>query len=658
MRSFYISARGLLGTCALAMSLGLIGTRAGAEDWLPIATEDLQMKGDPKAPKAPAVILYRQVDRDDNGPSESVYVRIKILTEEGRQYADVSIPYLKYSEQVRGIEARTIHPDGGIVKFDGNVYDTTLAKTRDANFIAKTFTLPDVQVGSIIEYRYRHYLRAGYVFNSHWILSDALFTRAAKFSLAPYPYFSVRYSWPIGLPAGTDPPQKSHGRYVLETHDVPPFISEDDAPPEDELKFRVDFIYLDDDDIVTADPDVFWTKYAKRLDKSVEHFVDKPGAMQRAVAGIIAPGDTPEAKLRKIYARTQELRNTSFEPEKTDEEARRAKEREASSVDDVWTRGYGDGEQITWLFMALARAAGFQADPVLVPTRDLYFFEPRLMNPGQLNTNLVVIRLDGQDLYLDPGTVHAPFGVLPWRETAVKCLRLKKDGGSWVVPPLPKADESRVERTGTFTLDSRGDLNGTLTVTYSGNEALWRRIRERNEDEIERKRMLENEIKSAIPTGSDVTLSTAPAWDRSDPAMVAEFAVTVPNWAASAGQRRLMNVGLFSGNEAHRFERTFREHPVYFEFPHETRDDLTIALPAGWQPGSLPKARHEDRDAFRYVVSVDSRAEGLHVTRELVVNTLLVRAVAYAAIHDFYQTVRSADEEQIVLSPAKAPAKP
>ena len=51
------------------------------------------MTSEPKAPAAPATYLYRQVDRDDNGPDETHYVRIKILTEEGRKFGDVEIPY-------------------------------------------------------------------------------------------------------------------------------------------------------------------------------------------------------------------------------------------------------------------------------------------------------------------------------------------------------------------------------------------------------------------------------------------------------------------------------------------------------------------------------------------------------------------------------------
>ena len=71
----------------------------------------------PEAPGASAVILYRQVDRDDNAKTgnEQNYVRIKILTEEGRKYADVEIPYFRDQANIVGLRARTIRPDGSIV---------------------------------------------------------------------------------------------------------------------------------------------------------------------------------------------------------------------------------------------------------------------------------------------------------------------------------------------------------------------------------------------------------------------------------------------------------------------------------------------------------------------------------------------------------------
>src|SRR5580692_685660 len=84
----------------------------------PVNPDELKMTSEPLAPGAPAIILYRQVDRDDGRGGhihEDNYLRIKILTEEGRKYANIEVPFLKGAEEVVHIEARTITPNGTIV---------------------------------------------------------------------------------------------------------------------------------------------------------------------------------------------------------------------------------------------------------------------------------------------------------------------------------------------------------------------------------------------------------------------------------------------------------------------------------------------------------------------------------------------------------------
>src|SRR5271170_2845856 len=85
----------------------------------PVSRDELKMTSEPLAPGAPAIILYRQVDKDDNihTPHEDDYIRIKILTEEGRKHADVEIPFLKETEDIANVKARTIRADGSIVDF-------------------------------------------------------------------------------------------------------------------------------------------------------------------------------------------------------------------------------------------------------------------------------------------------------------------------------------------------------------------------------------------------------------------------------------------------------------------------------------------------------------------------------------------------------------
>jgi hypothetical protein len=108
----------------------------------------------------------------------------------------------------------------------------------------------------------------------------------------------------------------------------------------------------------------------------LEGFIGKRKAMEQAVGQIVSPSDSQEVKLRKIYDRVQQIRNTSYELEKTEQEEKRAKEKAVDNVEEVWKRGYADGQQLTWLFLGLVRAAGFEAYGCWVSSRSEYFFTP------------------------------------------------------------------------------------------------------------------------------------------------------------------------------------------------------------------------------------------------------------------------------------------
>ena len=644
------------GTGFLALSAAYWAMRtATADEWQPISPEELKMTSVPEAPGAAAVYLYRQVDRDDGQSTEYNYIRVKILTEEGRKYADVDIPFLKETGDIRQIKARTIRPDGSIAAFDGKVYEKTIVKARGVRYLAKTFTLPDVQVGSIIEY---HYVKTWdpniYFKESEWLLSEELFTKDAKFSLRPLPDYTIRWSWPRGLPPGTPQPEDEKRIIRTEAHNVPAFQIEDFMPPKNELKYRVEFIYTQGND--EKEPDKFWKKEGKKLNELVEGFANKKKAMEQAVAQIVSPGDPPDVKAQKIYAKVQQFRNLSFEAEKTEQEAKREKQKDTNSVEDVWKHGYGDGRQLDWLFFALARAAGIEAYPVLVSRRSDYFFHSQYMNPNQLNDNVVLLKLNGKDVYCDPGTAFTPFGLLPWAETAVSGLRLDKDGGSWVTTSLPESAVSRIERRADLKLAEDGSLEGKLTITFTGLEAMYRRLEQRNEDEGSRKKSLEDQVKEYIPVGVEVELTNKPDWRSSSDKLVAEYDLKVPGWASGAGRRALFPVALFSATEKHLFDHAQRVHPIYFPFPFQKSDDVTIELPLGWQASSAPKDVDRDVKAVAYTMKAEDDKGTLHLKRGLIVNMIIADATSYPALRNFFQTVRTYDEQQIVLQPGAAAA--
>jgi hypothetical protein len=631
-----------------------------AQGFPPISQEELKMTSEPQAPGAPAVILFREVDRDDNGNTthEDNFVRIKILTEEGRAHGNVEIAFNKADEDVVNIHGRTIQGDGSSFEFDGKTFEKIIEKTQGLKNLAKTFTLPNVQVGSIIEYRYTIDFKEHLLFESHWILSSSLFTKNGKFTLKPYQsrtgqQWKMRWTW-RGLPAGTAPAEGPDRVVRMEVQNIPAFQAEEFMPPPNEMKVRVDFIY--DDEYFDSEPDSYWRHVNKNRNEALESFVGKHTAMDEAVGQIVSPNDSPEARLRKIYDRVQQVRNTTYEIKKTAQEQKRDKEKPAENVEEVWKRGYGTGVQLTWLYLGLVRAAGFEAYGCWVSSRGSYFFSPKTMENRKLNANVVLVKLNGKDLYFDPGVAFTPFGMLTWSETGTPGLCLDKQGGTWVTTTLPQSSESRLEYSAKLRLTDSGNLEGTVTATYTGLEAMYHRLRVRNADDVTRKRFLEDRVKNLIPGSGEVTLTNQPDWSSSETPLIAELSVTLPNWASNAGSRTVIPAAVFTAVEKHLFEHAERVNPIYIEYPYEKLEDVTIELPAGWQVNSVPAAKNIDGHVVVYSLQVANDHSTLHLTRKVGMDFLMLDQKYYAALRNFFQNVRTNDEQQIMLRPAPASA--
>lgn len=622
-----------------------------AEDHPPVTPEELKMTSEPMAPGAAAIILYRQVDRDDNAGHEDTFVRIKILTDKGRESANVEIPYNKGNgSEVTHISARTILPDGSVAEFTGKPFDKQIVKARGLKYMAKTFTLPNVQVGSIIEYSFR---RENTSFNSHWILNLDLFTRHAKFSLRPSPRLAIKWTW-HALPPGCEPPQQGRDGIIrMEVSNIPAFQVEDYMPPENERKSRVDFMYAW---YIEKDPDRFWKNVNAKLNAEAERFIAKRDALNQTVARIVSPNDTPDAKLQKLYQYVQGIRNVSYEVRKSGQELKREKEKVNESVEDVLKRGYASDLQLNWLFLGLARAAGFEAYEVYASDRRNYFFTPATLDAYKLDYALVLVKVEGKDIFCDPGVPFTPLGLVSWPETGVQGLRLDKDSGTWITTMVPNSSVSRIIHSADLTLSDNGDLEGKLTVTFTGLKAMELRFDERNDDETDKKKTLENEVRADAPASCELELTNTPDWTSSSTPLTAEFKFKVNGWASAAGRKFMLPVGLFSTGEKRLFEHEERIHPIYFRYPSEQDDEITVTLPAGWQVSGLPKDTSVDQKVIVYTLQTEDKKSSLRIHRKLSIDILLMQQKYYPALRNFFQIVRTSDEEPILLQPSATSA--
>jgi hypothetical protein len=74
----------------------------------------------------------------------SIYARIKVLTDKGKDLATVDLPYVRSNYKITDISGRTIHPDGTVIPLTGKPEDLMTSKNGDQEIGRKVFTLPEV----------------------------------------------------------------------------------------------------------------------------------------------------------------------------------------------------------------------------------------------------------------------------------------------------------------------------------------------------------------------------------------------------------------------------------------------------------------------------------------------------------------------------------
>jgi uncharacterized protein DUF3857 len=108
----------------------LVTPGKAADAWPPVPKEDQARRENVTDPGSAAMILEREVYTDDEERVQTELLRIKVLTEAGRAYADIEIPYVVKSTSVENIRGRTVQPDGTVIPFAGVIFDKVVAKYK------------------------------------------------------------------------------------------------------------------------------------------------------------------------------------------------------------------------------------------------------------------------------------------------------------------------------------------------------------------------------------------------------------------------------------------------------------------------------------------------------------------------------------------------
>jgi hypothetical protein len=619
-------------------------------DWLPITRQDLRIKEAPGIPGAPAIQLFYAHYIDDAEGTEFFYSRIKVLNKKGSHYADVEI-LVPPEASISGLKARTIHPDGKIIEFTGKPFQKTVIKERGFKVTARAFTLPAVTVGSIIEYKYKIGL-PGVVLDNAWNIQHELYTVKESFRMKPFGGLLEGFekghqvaALSSHMPDHLKPRQRGDG-YELEVENMPPFEPEGYMPPEEDYKPQIRFFY---GWLEVASADKFWQEAGRQWNEEAERFIGRRREIAEEAARVVGEEAGRERQLRRLYARAQEIRNLSYERERTGQEEKKENLKPNQNALDVLAHGYGDRKDVGRFFVALARAAGFEASVLRVSDRSEKFFDPGLLSTRQLDAEIVLVNDGGRDFFLDPGTRFAPFGLVRWIYTSTTALKLEKNGGTFLKVPAAAYDKAVLQRSAEMVLDAGGGLQGTITASFEGGEALERRLDALSTDEAGREEELEQEARSWLPPGTSVRLKSAEGWQQSEGPLVAVFTVELPSYAVVAGKRLVLPACIFQWRQMEPFQHKDRKYPVYFPYAFGQTDAVAIRVPAENSLESLPPRQAENLSYARYFNETEFDGRQLVTHRVLQVNGIFFQVETYPEIKDFFRKVQTGDEQQTVV---------
>jgi hypothetical protein len=560
-------------------------------------------------------------------------------------------------ETVGEIVGRTIHSDGTIIPYSGKPYEKTMEKGKDFKYQARVFTLPGVEVGSIIEYRYATRYNDNTFESPDWYIQGDLFVKSAHYKWLPTTRDLVDYkerpinsiSWFPILPAGAKivrtelPTGGSRGpqqSYELNVADIPPTVQEEYMPPIKSYSYRVLFSFT-----AYRSGDEFWKSEGKEWSKRRDSFMKNSKEISEATQTAIAGATTSEEKLRKIYAKVMTMENTNFTRERVKSEDGKV----ISNVTDVLTRGRGSATQLTELFVAMTRAAGFKSYIMLLPDNNVEFFTPNWLSFSQFDDNIAIVNVDGKEQFFDPGSRDCPYGHLSWQHSFDNGLRQVEGGSAFEKTPGDGYAANKTTRVANLEMDEHGEVHGKIDLGFSGARALeWRQTALRGDEEGLRDG-LRKTLEELVPRSLEVKVEEIKNLHTYEQPLQVFYSVK-GTLGAPTGKRLLMPMDLFESNSRAAFADSKRETAVDFHYPEMVQDALRVNFKKGFEVEATPKEdKYDLPKRATYSVKVETTPTSYTTRRNYMMGDFIFLAPEYPALRTFYTQLETKDKESVVL---------
>lgn len=625
-----------------------------------VTIAELQEKSNAKDTAAPAAILFKKgrtffTYTEGKGIiTNNVYeFRIKIYKKEGLKWANQEVSYYVGYENlnddtVNFSDAATYNLENGKVVRTKLTNEGSFKNKINKYWNQATITLPNVKVGSVIEFKY--------ILKSENIvrLPDFDFQYSIPVAYFEYkteiPEFFIYKSLLVGNLNVETKAELVFSRQVFASgyKEINSFYTSKDIPALNEERF-VDNINnykgaiqneLEKErypDKPTVNYTKTWEGVATSIYKSRD-FGDELKQKDYFAADlkeILQKTDSKTDRLNLIFQFVQNRMNcTGKRGYFVDKGVKKAYEEKSGNV-----------AEINFILISMLKAAGIETSPVLASTVENGI--PVFPNRTVFNYVIGAAEIDGHKILLDAANKFTTPNILPLNLLNWKGRLIRDDSFSQEIDLIPKV-ASKENYTITASIKPEvGEINGRLRIKKTDYDAFRFREANSNNNENSYLEKLENDLGKIEIEDYKIENKTG---DLSKPVQE-EFNFKARSAYDFIGGKIFLRPILFFTDAVNPFKQEKRQMPVYFGYPQQETYNVFIDIPNGFTVESLPKPMRivtENRDAS-YTMNMISEENKIHIQVTKEINKYVFATDDYNMLKEFFQNILASQNEKIVL---------
>ncbi|HEU0120977.1 MAG TPA: DUF3857 domain-containing protein [Bryobacteraceae bacterium] len=570
--------------------------------WLPVTDAEKEQKVSRIDKTAGAEALFWRVHVWDELLSQDWqrhrvnYIRVKIFNEEGKKkVSSIELPFGN-NISITSIEGRTILPDGTIVPLKReDIHEREVVRIGGIRRKVKSFALPAVVPGSIVEYKYREvhfkqnirYLRAE-IQQEYPVQKITYFVKPLS---QDYIGLGMRL-WPFNCKHS---PLKAemNGFHSTSVENLPAFQEEPYMISSPNVRAWILFFYAEQD---RKDPDKYWEKRGKEIYAQLKQSLKVNDEIKAAAAEAVAGAGSEDQKVVALIGYLRKKMRNLYASSVSDSE--RAKILKALNKDrwrtsaEIFQSGIGTPDELNILFAAMTQSLGLDARPAYVGSRENVYFEPVLMDSYFLDNFDMAVKLNGNWRLYDVSSDLLPPSMVGWREEGTYALISDPKKPVFIQTEFSPPVNSVSIRRGTFQLSADGTLEGDVRLMYTGHSAADRRASKRG-DVLEKQQDEVREMVTAQFSSAEVSGIKVENVEDTTRALTYIYHVRIPGYAQRTGKRLLFVPSYFAQASTPRFTAGERKYSIDFQHAWREDDEIRISLPQGYSldhaanPGSL-----------------------------------------------------------------------